>query len=376
MGPVVAPPRSWVLPLCLIVLAGTASATGSGFYHVDGVTYYMATGEMQGASATVGGAPLAFEGCGWAKMRPDNDHARIQVYGLAAGVPVEVDFTQFDDGRPDGGVAWNTTVSGAGARVPAAVAAWGAAQLYVGGTLYPDPTTRGELYNATFFVVGDEGDERMRLRLSPGPGGPAAPDTWSAARPAEGAPYFPPSESYREVFLIPNMRFGGNGTLDIQTDGLGLAQDNNLTFTLRAPGGAVVTRQYAAPSLAQSGPLHAEFPLDRFGNYVLEVEGRVSLSQYEVAFTQEAPSDFELAFQWDSVALGSAARQARNDCQDQVGSTSGEVAGSVVTQSEPPRYRWLPVVAAVVGGVAVVLAAIKLVAMTVAAVGHQRLAKR
>lgn len=404
--------------LTLLLLPGLANGQTDAFYEQGGVEYYMAVGELGTGNVTDGlshdgSARLPFAGCAVAKLRPDNDNGRIRVLGTIGDAPVEVDVNRFAAAREDmqGGIARDLPVDGSRTHdgiqhpaVPADLAAWGTARLSVQDRPYADPATGAGQYRASYFVTdrgfrddatgrivnpdgspyapGDaavrtQGDVEMHLRLESTGNGTADPDVTEVSRPeSEGfvPSYLPPTQEYAHAFAVENTRFGGNGTFEVETSSIAQAGENELTFTLRQPGGAAVAEVQARPSLGVPLSESVPFALDRFGDYLVEVRGQVSMAEYTVRITQEPADSFDLDFWWEGVTGGSHAPAAQQACEEELYGAGGP-SGFIADPPPPPGFPWVPVVLTLLGATCTLLVAVKLTMMARAAAAHRRLVR-
>lgn len=386
--------------LVLLVAGAFPVAAEDGFYEQAGVEYYMAVGEHTTGAVDLGtnaSVVQPFDGCAIAKVRPDKGLGRVQLLGSLHGVPLQLEMSRFapaGDGTGDG-IAVDVPVDGSRTHgVPqhpptqADIAGWGEALLEVAGATYQDPATGRDAFAASFFVtqegIRDEasralrpgaedreaGDAELHLRiLSQGnvTGGPHS-DQAVVPQGAAGLPgmYEPPVDDYRAVHAFENVRFGANATLDIQGSGVpGLATD--MVFRLRDPSGVLLHQvEWTSAATDLGGGVDAthSFVLDRFGTYLVEVEGSSgSPFQYMVSLDQQAAPPLDLSFWWEGVSLGSYALEAEDTCRDAVAVDSQPVTGSVPARPEPPGWPVVTVVLTVLGIAAALLVTVKMAVM-------------
>lgn len=395
----------------VLVVPGFASAQQSAWYEQGGVEYYMAAGTYGNGTLAPGldpdaQAPLPFEGCAVVKLRPDTDMGRIRVLGKVDGVLLDLDLNEFDPN----GIQEGREVDGSRGRdgplhpaVPTTVAAWGEATLQAAGRTLEDPAVGGDRFATSFFVtdrgfrdddtgrirtpdggtyepggaaVTKKGDWEMHLRFESRDGSATGPVVEEETQPPQQGPvptYIPPSESYGQVFPFENQRFGGDGTLDVEASSLS-PEGTDLTFLLRAPGGRVLHQMNATPGLQDPFTDTVSFPLDRFGDYLVEVRGNVSFTQYTLRFTQNAPERFELGFWWEDVAGGADAVAAQTVCHEQLFGGQGPT-GYILDLPPPPEWPWKPVTLTVLGITGVTLAIVVFTMMAWAAHAHRKAAR-
>jgi hypothetical protein len=396
--------------LLMLMSPGFTTAQDAADFDRDGITYYWATGTVDSGHMSVGlnytgENQEPFFGCTNVFIRdePGRDNGRVQMLSQHNGTHMFIDMSRFEgavEGQ-DAGANQDIYVDGSRTHVGeiqhpavfAGMAAWGTAYLQIDlNNTYRDPVTDNEEFRSTLFITPEgfrdnstgavynrdgsiyqpgsaavlgENDWELHLRLE-SLGGPRAPPlTWTETRPAGENPYFTPTEAYREVFIMRNDKFGGTLTYDVSASALAQDGDNSLTFVVRDPVGNELDRFTGAPSVLENFAYRGEVPLSRFGYYTVEVLGAVSLSQYSIDFAQTSPATFDLDFWWDNVTFGGEATQALWDCEDIVGSPSGNIVESIVTQAIPPRFDWLPIG---LGGLGTVLGIVimgKMLAMTV-----------
>lgn len=412
--------RRAILALALLMLVGlpAADAQVAGIYEQDGVAYYMATGEVAAGHVSQGldynaTNTLPFTGCAVAKLRPDMDLGRIRTIAVLDGAEFEVEFTQFSANRTDmqGGIALDNAsvplyVDGSRThgsiqtpKVRADVAAWGMATVSVNDRALLDPTTGAAAFDASFFVtsmgfrddetgeihnsdgtpytpgspaIRNQGEREMHLRIeSRGSGAPPTAAAYSAPTGAESnTGYFSPSEAYSQAYTIQNQRYGGEAEVDVRFTSLGFDGDNELTFTAVAPNGTVLGSYTGTPGLMETVEGGFTFPLRAFGDYVLRVDGRVSMSQYDITVTQASAEPLDLNFWWDGVHAGYAALEAIGGCEDAVaGGTT--VQGVVPQRPQPPGFPWVQTTMTILAVTTVSVVLIKLVMMVRSAAAHR-----
>lgn len=398
--------RVAALSVLLLILAVPPGAADDGFYEQGGVEYYMAVGAHGSGvfeSSAANSTASAFDGCAIVKVRPDKDLGRVQLVSLLDGVPVRLELARFGSmgTGTDGGIAQQARVDGARLdgspqhpAVEAPVAGWGQAIMEVAGATYQDPATGLDNFTAAFFTtgqgfrdasghilnpdgspyepgtrIGGGGDDReMHLRVRSSAPSSGEGHTDAVQVPGGDVPtiYEAPREDYRAVHSFRNVRFGANATLDIDGSGVpGFATD--LQFRLRDPTGAVLheaTWQTGSGSLTGGVDDTFSFRLDRFGRYLVEVEGSSeSPFQYQVTLAQEAAPPLALDFWWEEVLLGSYAPAAQDACLDEVTLGSEPVVGTVVERPPPPAWPVAAVVLTTLGIAAALLVAVKMAMM-------------
>lgn len=409
--------------LCLISLPGMAAAQQEAFYVRQGVEYYLAVGDVGTGSASRGmdyngTQQLPFEGCAVAQMRAGNDNGRVQTIAKVDGVTFELEWSDFHGSRVDmqGGIARDGPehplyVDGSRTHgtiqhpaVRAGLAAWGDAYLTVDGAGFYDPATGSSTFDAYWFVTdqgfrddetgqilnedgaiyapGDralrgENDREMHLRIeSPGTGG-AAPVVTEVRRPGSSTgllqDMFPPQD-HQETHAFPNVRFGGEGRFDIEMEAMAPEGDNALNFSIHTPSGVLIAQFDATPSFNQPFSASTEFPLERFGDYIVVVSGPVSMSQYSIRFTQTPPERFDLNLWWDNVTVGSYGPDAHEECTDTIFGEA-RALGFVPLRPDPPPFPWVTVTMTVLASIATLLVIVKMAMMSRAAMAHQSAAK-
>lgn len=400
--------------LCLLV--PVAGAQQAAYYEQDGVQYYRAVGTVASGNVSTGldyegTQRLSFLGCAQAKLRPDLGHGRVQLGGRIDGVRFDVEVNQpAAPGGLDLGVATDVMVDGSrthdGIQHPAVLAtaaAWGPASIFAADVAMADPVTGRAHLDATMFVTatGFRDDETGRIRNADGspyapgdravrqagdwemhlrvesPGGakqPAHERFYQVPQPVGPLPmYLPPSENHMQSFPIRNLRYGGNATIEVEATSQAMAGQNDLSFLVIDPTGKHVAQETGQPAMGAPFSSSLEFPLDRFGTYLLHVSGRVSLSEYSVRVVQETPESFDLNFWWEHVLFGSHANEAASQCDDLVDGRNEELSGSVVGRQPPPPFPWVPVVLTTMGAVATVLVAVVAALMARAADAHRQM---
>jgi hypothetical protein len=344
----------------LLALPTPGAAQAEAWYNVDGIDYYYAAGTHASGRFAVGpdgdGQALQpFSGCGWGKLRPDNNKGRIQALGNWGALPLTIDVGEFaKPGRGPDSIQPNATVpaqaSGFPAPLQAAMLATSSnATVRLGPQSIPDPVTGAALFDAAWFVTphgfrddatgavqppGQAESWEMHLRVaSPDGGQRQAPALWQQAEPADGTPYLAPDEAHARLFTVPNERLFGKARLSADATSLAPAGSTDLELTVYAPDGSALGSLRLAPALNAPASQGLEFPLDQFGDYYVAVNGKASLAAYEVRVEQAAPERFVLDLWWDDVRPGYAGLQARNECDELL---DGSVMTAYVAPRPPP----------------------------------------
>ncbi len=403
------PSRPGILAGALLLLAAGAAAEPGGYDRFDGVTYYFAYGAVGSASLALGPGPDAplgvFDGCVFAQLRPDLDHGRIRVLGLADNATsLEIDLGEFRAGEPamQGGIATNLTVDGSlesGSPpyppVPAQVAAWGTARIFVGEGNFTDPLGSGPDLAASFLVTdagyrddgsgafradgtAKPGDWEAHLRIGSPPGAVAEATSFSFA-PAGDLPDGTVASDPQHAAFYPfaNSRFGGTATARLTASSPTPPGSTELRVRILDPTGRAVANATLAPSVLGAADETLVFPLDRFGDYGVEVQGALLLGQYGVEMTLEPPAGFALDLWWEEVALGAEARDGFAGCQDTLGSPNGAVsAATAVGRRDPPSFLLELVVVGVVAAAATLLLVVKFAADTLSSAAFRKVSRK
>ena len=348
--------------LALVAASAPAGAQAGAYYEVSGVEYYYATGTYGSGHFTVGPdadtqVEQPFDGCAWAKLRPDNNHGRIQALGSWGSVPLIIDINNFADAdqtpdsmAPDGKASMDAAGSGL---VPASMTATANATVRLGDESILDPVTGSPIFQAEWFVTPrgfrddatgafqPEGPDswEMHLRVGSHPDeGTQGPTSWTQAEPSDGTILLAPDEAHSRVYAIPNERLFGTGTLSVASNSWAPAGSTDLAFTVYAPDGQPKGTFSVAPALNSPATQSLEFPLDQYGDYYVEVHGAVNLASYEVTLEQAAPEAFVLDLWWDAITPGYSGLEARESCKDEL---DGMVMTSLIASLPPPTpFDW------------------------------------
>lgn len=352
------------LALLAVLAVPSGAAQEEAFYTVSGVEYYYSAGAYGSGHFATGSDPATqvrqdFDGCAWAKLRPDTNKGRFQALGDWRNLPLVIDASDFADANrtPDsmlgGGLAPPAT-SGLGQPLATEMLATSSnATVRVGDLPILDPVTGAPTFQATWFVtpkgyrsdadgaVVDPGDGGWEMHLRVGsPAGAAAqgPASWQAAEPSDGTPYLAPDEGHTRLFAVANERLFGHATLTASATSLGLPGSTELDFTVYAPDGTMQGTFHLAPALNGQVRETLEFPLDMVGTYYVEVHGPVRLASYTLDVQQATPEEFVLDLWWDDVRPGYAGLQARGECSEAL--RGAIMSGFVAPRPQPTAFDW------------------------------------
>ncbi len=392
--------RLVALGLALALAIPLVAAQQGAYYDVDGVSYYYAVGHPATVDATWNRdgqqVPADFMGCTWAKTRPDKGLGRVNTIGLLHGREFASDFTNLFGGEgAAGGIVRNTVIDGDfhgdGAQHPAVratMAAWGNVTVRVDDLNFFDPATGRSTFAGEWFVTeegyhspagpatagakpadlsrtaaSEDGDWEMHLRIRSLPGAAQQEDHVDEITRPEGlVPWFAPDEGYREAFVFRNVRFGGEGQLEVAASSLAAPGDNDLDVILYAPNGTVLFEEGLTPSILGSAQAGFDFPLDALGDYIVEIQGQLSASQYSLTFTQQTPATFDLNLVWEEIVPGYAGIQEKSACEAIVRADS--VTGLVPPRPVPPQFQWLVTTLTLLASLTTVVVATSLVVAT------------
>ena len=376
--------RSWLVAaavlLGLVALSAPGSAQSAAFYEVNDIEYYYATGTYASGHFAVGEGESQetqeFTGCGWAKLRPDNNKGRMQVLGLWGSTPLTIDMNDFPDANvtPDSmgsGRTIDPSLSGFTQPIDATMMATTPnATVRIGDVPILDPVTGEPQFQATWFVTKDgfrddatgalgvdrsgaaadnaslPGPWEMHLRVTSRSDGSQGPAAWTHSEPSDGTPYLAPDEAHSRVFAVPNERLFGTGLLTVQARSLAPAGSTSLEFNVYAPDGthlgsfplAPALEPGLDPGLSSPATQQLEFPLDQMGDYYVEVHGAVSLASYDLTVDQAPPEKFLLDLWWDDVKPGYAGLEEREACNDEL--DNGVMTAYIAPRPPPVGFDW------------------------------------
>lgn len=362
------------IAMLLLLVPVAVAASETGFYEVNGIEYYYATGALGTGhftlgSDTTGADQEPFTGCSWAKLRPDNNKGRVQVLGTWYERPLIIDVSDFPEANqtpdsiaPDEAVP--ADASGLGQIWPATMTVSSLATIDVGNVPVMDPVSGAPNFTATWFVtpkgfrddasgairdaagqpfdVGDEpagqtGAPEVHMRLTSS-GSPQGPANWETAAPGDAFTYLSPEDGYVAMYPVVNERLSGTARLHAQASSMMPPGFNALQFTVYAPDGTFVDAFSLTPDATQSPSNDIEFPLDQWGAYYVVVEGKVNLARYEITVEQQTPESFAMDFWWDGVQPGYDGLQARQACNEEL---DGPVmAAYVAPRPDPTAFDW------------------------------------
>ncbi len=397
----------------LLLLPGLSLAQQEADYVVDGVTYYTTagtvdTGHMAKSMDFTGGSQYDFFGCAHGILRPDKNHGIVTVTSLVEGNFFQLYMNQFEGDLPgmSGGISRDVYVDGSrthdGIQHPAVfagIAAWGKSELQLGRNPFLDPVTGEDLFKTSFFVTPNafrdnttglvltqEGllyepgtraalatqEYEMHLRVE-SPGGAKQPPWFNGTRAPAGPGYMTPTEAYAALYPVPNQRFGGTMTVEVESTAVAMAGENEITFHVRAPNGTILDSATVAPALGAPAEATMEVPLESFGVYLIDIQGRVSLSDYTLTVTQNTPDVFDMSFWWDNVTFGGYSTVSKTECEERVGSPEGSMVARIIERPPPPPFEWIPIVFGTLGAIVTILVGIKITALVVASMRQAKL---
>lgn len=391
--------------LVVILLLHGALANTEAYGVQEDVVYGFAYGAPQSAYASMGPdfaaeSLVPIDGCAYSIIREDAQRGRARAQAFFGGATVIMDFSNTTnilidasvDGREDhGGEQYP--------RVQAEMAMYGDATIEVDGQPYIDPVT-GDAEFKTSYVVTPTGYRHEGVAFADDGGmyslgEPALlREEWEIQMRIEGAEgttetsfqvtqpsdqlipgRFTLNANYEDTYTFPNQHFDGEGLLDVSFTSEALEGLNELTFRVRAPNGDVVANTTVTAALGNDGQDSKTFPLDQFGNYMVDVSGSVALSQYDFTFTQSSNAPFDLWMWWENVTVGVDAWYQFADCNEYVGEPNAVVA-SDVGRPPPPGLNLTVIALAIVGTVIVLMTASRLFGQTVTAARFKKTFKR
>lgn len=375
-------------------------AKPSSYGSVDGVTYYMVAGIVNGSALAsdpgTGEAAMDFAGCAFVQLRPELGRGRVSIAGLVDGfTPVRVDFEDFaGDAASQGPIATNLTLGAsdhpllaAGQTARGEVAGEATAQMRASEHFDPergaillanftDPVGGGEELRATLAMAGDgvrddatgarlgevaRGDEELHIVLRSPEGVSPDGDSYRFQGPPDVPDGVPATDAeYTESYEFLNTRFGGLATVRFSATTKAPPGFNAMTIVARAPDGSEAANTSVEWSVLAAGAATLEFPADQMGFYTVLATGKMMLGSYAIDVELAPPPSFQLDFWWEDVVRGDLAQTAYGDCQRDIGLRAQVVAGNV-DRTPPPSFP-LEVVALGVGAAVVAaLLVVKLV---------------
>lgn len=347
---------------------GPPSAYGT----VDGVTYYMAAGLVNGSALThdagAGEQRLDFQGCAFLQFRPAFGRGRLAVDGLLdAAVPLKLEMSEFD--APGGGVRTNVTLDAAhdpalpaGAKAQAELAAAGFAQMHAGIVLdeltgnptlgnFTDPRSGAEEMEASVFSTTDgvrdeagalqdkasKDDEIHVVVASPADAQPKSDLLSFGPPPAlpDGSAF--PDSEHSAAYSFRDTRYGGVAKVTVTSTSKAPPGSNEVTVAVYSPDGFEAGNVTVSSSALGPGQGSFEVPLDRIGDYAVLAHGRLLAGNYRIDVELVPPPAFKLDFWWESVERGDAARAANGQCMKDLGLRAQVLSGSV-TRHKPPGF--------------------------------------
>lgn len=373
------------------------TAQPSSYAAIDGVTYYLAAGLVNGSALAsdpgTGESVMDFAGCAFVQLRPELGRGRVSIAGLVDGfTPLRVDYEDFvGDVASQGPIATNLTldaayhpVLGAGQSAGGEVAGQATAQMRASeyydfdkGAFqlanFTDPVGGGEDLRATLAMARDgvrddatgarladvaEGDEELHLVLASPEGARPEGDSVRFYGPPDVPDGIPATDAeYVGSFDFLNTRFGGTATVTFSATSKAPPGLNSLTLVVRAPDGTEAGNTTVDWSVLAAGAATIEFPADQLGFYAIIVTGKIALASYTIDVELAPAAAFQLDFWWEDVVRGGAAQGAFGDCQRDIGLRAQVVAGEVA-RSQPPSF---PLEVVVLGVAAAVVAALLVV---------------
>jgi hypothetical protein len=380
-----------ILLLLSVAVGAMAAPPKQAHFALDGVHYtYIAGVNRTGTVELNGVSRMPIESCAFVMLHDGTTNGRVHLHGLQSGItPLDVYIDQFKLDNGKRGYAFDKLVTEDGLATPASVAIAGNGSFKVDADKYYDPVSSSGIKDfddelpqmggvsvllaqgvrdddSKEVLAAPEKDDELHIHLRSAPGSSGVDRAYSFG--SGGSLPLQPTESYNQSFTIPNPKLGGSATFSARATAYMGAGENELRFRVLSPSGQVVADFTLTPALLADDEGSATFPLDLLGDYLVVVQGKVSLATYTGDLVLKAPASFDLHFWYENVTYG---RQAYDDyitCLDEIGSPN-EVLGvdRVVGQPPPPTFNpWLGVVA-VLGGISVVALGVKLAADQVAA---------
>jgi hypothetical protein len=377
--------RAWAragIGLLALLLALPAASAGfsstedegppSAYGTVDGVTYYMAAGLVNGSALThdagAGERRLDFQGCAYLQFRPSYGRGRLAVDGLLdAAVPVKLEMSEFDP--PTGSVRTNVTLDAAhdaalpaGAKARAELAASGFAQMHAGIVLdeltgapaygnFTDPRSGAEEMEASVFATTDGvrdaagalqdkagKDDEIHVVVASPADAQAKSDVLSFGPPAalpDGSAM--PSSEHSAVYTFRDTRYGGVAKVTVSSTSKAPPGSNEITVAVYAPDGFEAGNVTVSSSLLGPGQGSFEVPLDRIGDYAVLAHGRLLAGNYRIDVELVPPPAFKLDFWWESYERGDASRSANSQCLKDLGLRAQVLSGAVL-RHKPPGF--------------------------------------
>lgn len=381
----------------------------SAYAAMDGVTYYMASGRVDGSALThdagAGEAPLDFQGCVLLMFRPEFGRGRVALDGVLDGVvPIKLEMSDFDG--PDS-VQANVTVDSAhdtalppGGKARAEMAARGYAQMHAGivpddegapvlGN-FTDPLTGEPDLHASVFATRDgmrgpdgalqpqvqSGDAEIHVVVESPPGAAPQPERLAFGPPAyfaDGSAF--PNAEHAATYAFLNSRYGGVATLTVTSTSKAPPGSNQVTVTVYAPDGFQAGNATVASSVLGQGSATLEVPLDQMGEYTVIASGSLLMGSYRIDVELAPPPAFKLDFWWEEADRGEAARAANSQCLKDLGLRAQVVSGNVL-RNKPPLFPMELVVLAVLVSAATGLFLVKLAFETFSSAEFKRSFKK
>lgn len=388
--------RKAILVLLLLFAPLVAADNYEAYGVMDEVTYgfsYGATGSMYSSIGPSfdGEDLIPVDGCSMGIIRQDGERGRVRAFAFFAGSTVEIDFantTKILVDEPVDGQEYHAAAQHP--KVVAELAMYGLATLNIDGYPYFDPVSEDSEFNASFvmtptdfrnegvvfdeqggiFAIGDPallGNQwETHLRIE-GAVGESSTINQTMQPPNSAAPgRFTVNSQYTGGYSFYNSHFNGEGKIDIDFESEALAGMNELTFNVRAPDGSIVANRTVTAELQNPGAETANFPLDQFGFYYVEISGKVALSQYTLTVEQTSDEPFDLWLWWEETIVGVDAWQNFGDCYNFVGEPNAVVA-SEVGRIEPPQLNLTLVIMGIIGAIVILMTGARLFNQTIAA---------
>lgn len=367
----------------IVVPAASKTTLAPGYVEEAGVVYYQASGVLVSGHLVNEGdmsGPYVqdFVGCTFSRVRPETGGGRVQMHGIVDGRNyLFFDFDQFvspDGVTPSINPQFTLNESlGQDPPVDAQMGVWGEGTLRLMGSNFTDPVSEKDDLYADYYVItdgiqddktgaalakADKGDDEIHLRVRTPDDAVPKTRTFHIERtgdlPAGG---FSPNEAYSERFRFENSKLGGTASMQITSSATAPEGMNEFTVAVYSSTGTLLANVTMTPAFGADDGDSVEFPLSEFGQYEIEVRGKVAFSQYALDLTFTPPETMDLHFWWEEVTLAGAAGLDFNQCKDEMGFST--VPGATVGRADPPNWMMELVVVGVIGATATLLLIVK-----------------
>ncbi|MBI2078322.1 MAG: hypothetical protein HYT80_08155 [Euryarchaeota archaeon] len=175
-------------------------------------------------------------------------------------------------------------------------------------------------------------------------------------------------EEHVNEFRFQNLAPGGVAELTFRSASKAPEGQTSLKFTVLTPGEQEIANLTLSPSATSTPPAkRLNLELRQFGEFVVRVEGRAVLADYQITGRIVPPKRLDFTMWWENVTFERKAVEEVSGCKERIlnSLTSGVVSG--IDREDPPQMNVKVLVVASAVSVVGVLFLVKLVSDAVIA---------